>query len=174
MSHLEIWQKIVIYSFVFVFGTAASAVRTIGQDFPAHPNDFGKLSDDYFSPLVASKKVRAAAVIVVDNQKIVLAKCYGPVDLEHSLWRAASVSKALTAIGVMRLVEQGKLDLDGDVNRYLKSFQIPNTFDRPITLRELLLHRSGLDDRFIGDGFRSGEQPPMRQLGVVPIFETTG
>ncbi len=144
--------------------TTASAVRTIGQDVPARPNDFGKLADGYFSPLVANKKIRAAAVIVVDNQKTVFARCYGPVDSEHSLWRAASVSKALTAIGVMRLVEQGKVDLDGDVNQYLKTFQTPNTFERPITLRALLEHRSGLDDRFIGDGFRSGEQPPMRQL----------
>lgn len=74
MSHSEIWKKIGIYFFLFGFLTTASAVRTIGQDVPARPNDFGKLADDYFSPLVANKKIRAAAVIVVDNQKTVFCK----------------------------------------------------------------------------------------------------
>ena len=64
----------------------------------------------------------------------------------------------------MRLVELGKVDLEVDVNRYLKTLKVPATFPRPITLRQLLEHRSGLDDRFIGDGFRNGEQPPMRFL----------
>ena len=164
MTRLESCRKVAICFFVFVLLNTACVVRTMGQDVSAQPSDLGKLAEDYFLPLVAKKKVRAAAVIVVDHQKSVFKKCYGPVDLERSLWRAASVSKALTAIGVMRLVEQGKVDLDKDVNQYLRSFQIPNTYERPITLRELLLHRSGLDDRFIGDGFRSGEQPPMRQL----------
>jgi len=164
MSHSERCRKIAIHLFVFIVLNTACVVPTIGQDAPAHPSDLSKLADDYFLPLVANKKVSAAAVIVVDHQKSVFAKCYGPVDLEHSLWRAASVSKALTAIGVIRLVEQGRVDLDRDVNQYLKTFHIPNTYASPITLRELLEHRSGLDDRFIGDGFRSGEQPPMRLL----------
>jgi CubicO group peptidase (beta-lactamase class C family) len=164
MTHSESRRKIGLYFLVLVFLNTASAIRMIGQEVSAHPSDPGKLADDYFLPLVANKNVRAAAVIVVDSQKTVFAKCYGTVDLGHSFWRAASVSKALTAIGVMRLVEQGKLNLDIDVNQYLKTFHIPNTYASPITLRELLEHRSGLDDRFIGDGFRSGEQPPMRQL----------
>lgn len=149
---------------LFIFSTVACPARTAAQDISEHPLDLGKLADDYFLQLVANKQIRAASVVVVDHQKQIFARCYGPVDLEHSLWRAASVSKALTAIAVMQLVEQGKVDLDADVNRYLKSFQIPNAYQRPITLRQLLEHRSGLDDRFIGDGFRSGEQPPMREL----------
>lgn len=149
---------------LLIFSTGACPVRTAAQDISEHSIDLGKLADDYFLPLMANKQFRAASVVVVDNRKLVFARCYGPVDLEHSLWRAASVSKALTAIAVMQLVEQEKVELDADVNQYLKSFQIPNTYQRPITLRQLLEHRSGLDDRFIGDGFRSGEQPPMHQL----------
>ena len=163
MNDSERRRKIVACFLVLVFFAAASA-RTSSLDVPTHPGDLGKLADDYFSPLITSKKISAAAIVVLDHQKSVFSKCYGPIDLEHSLWRAASVSKAVTAIGVMRLVEQNKLDLDRDVNQYLKTFQIPNTHERPITLRELLEHRSGLDDRFIGDGFRSGEQPAMREL----------
>jgi CubicO group peptidase (beta-lactamase class C family) len=130
--------------------------------------DLNKLADDYFSPLIANKRVNAAAVIVTDKEKPIFSKVYGPVGLDRSVWRAASVSKALTAIAVMQLVEEGKVGLDTDVNRYLKSFQISATFRQPITLRQLLEHRSGLDDRFIGDGFRSGEQPSM--LSVMKKF----
>ena len=128
------------------------------------PVDLNKLADDYFTPLIATGRVKAAAVIVGDKQRTIFSKCYGPVDLERTVWRAASVSKVITAIAVMQLVEQGKVALDTDVNRYLKSFQIPAAFGQPITLRQLLEHRSGLDDRFVGDGFRTGDQPPMQTV----------
>jgi CubicO group peptidase (beta-lactamase class C family) len=61
--------------------------------------------------------------------------------------RIASISKLVTAIGVMRLVEQGKLDLDSDVSKWLGyTFRNPAFPDTPITLRLLLSHRSSLTD----------------------------
>lgn len=61
--------------------------------------------------------------------------------------RIASISKLVVAIGVMRLVEQGKLDLDRDVSDYLGwTLRNPAFPDRPITLRLLLSHRSSLKD----------------------------
>jgi len=61
--------------------------------------------------------------------------------------RIASISKLVTALGVMRLVDQGKLDLDRDVSDYLGwSLRHPGFPDRPITLRLLLSHQSGLVD----------------------------
>ena len=82
--------------------------------------------------------MRAAAVVVIDKDKPIFSLAYGSGDLKSSVWRVASVSKALTAIAIMRLVEERKVDLDTDVNRYLKSFQVPATFPQPITLRQLL------------------------------------
>jgi CubicO group peptidase (beta-lactamase class C family) len=69
-----------------------------------------------------------------------------PAD-RHTLYRIASISKMMTTLGLMRLVEQGKLDLDADVSDYLR-FQLRNPHfpDRPITLRTLLTHRSSLRD----------------------------
>ncbi len=62
--------------------------------------------------------------------------------------RIASISKLVVAIGVMRLVEQGRLDLDADVSRYLGwRLRNPAFPDAPITLRLLLSHRSSLTDR---------------------------
>src|SRR3982751_391432 len=64
-----------------------------------------------------------------------------------SVVRIASISKLVTAIGVMRLVEAGKLDLDADVSKYLGyTFRNPAFPDTPITLRLLLSHRSSLTD----------------------------
>jgi len=64
-----------------------------------------------------------------------------------SVVRIASISKLVTAIGAMRLVEAGKLDLDADVSKYLGyTFRNPAFPDKPITLRQLLSHRSSLTD----------------------------
>jgi len=136
----------------------ANTGSTSGQAKPTPCPDLGKLADDYFGPLIADKRVHAAAVLFADNGGVILSKTYGSSDLDRSIWRAASVSKALTAIAVMRLVELGKVDLEADVNRYLKTFKVPATFPQPIRLRQLREHRSGLDDRFIGDGFRNPGQ----------------
>ncbi len=164
MARQGIVPSIVPYLAIFVLTIVVNVGRTTGQSKPTPSVDFGKLADDYFAPFVASKRANAAAVVLTNREGVTFSKTYGPVDFDRSIWRAASVSKALTAIAVMRLVEEGRVDLDADVNRYLKTFKIPATFQQPITLRQLLEHRSGLDDRFIGDGFRNGEQPPMRLL----------
>jgi CubicO group peptidase (beta-lactamase class C family) len=123
-----------------------------------------KSSDDYFKPLLASGRITAAACVIVDGDNPPVVKLYGPVNSQSSLWRVASVSKVFTAIAIMQLAEQGKLKLDEDVNKYLKNIRVPNTFSQQITIRELLLHRSGLDDRFVGDGFHAGPQPGISQI----------
>jgi CubicO group peptidase (beta-lactamase class C family) len=72
------------------------------------------------------------------------------VEADKTLFRPGSVSKLFTWTAVMQLVEQGKLDLDADVNTYLKQFQIPATYAGPITLRHVLTHTVGLEDGGIG------------------------
>jgi len=130
----------------------------------AAADSVAKASDDYFKPRLASGRIAAAACVIVDGDKPAVIRLYGPVNAQGSLWRVASVSKVFTAIAIMQLAESGKLQLDDDVNKYLKHIKVPSTFSQPITIRELLLHRSGLDDRFVGDGFQSGPQPDMSQI----------
>jgi len=61
----------------------------------------------------------------------------------------------------MQLVEQGRLDLDADVNRYL-DFRIPATYRRPVTLADLMAHTAGFEERTIGTGARSkADVPPL-------------
>lgn len=99
-----------------------------------------------------------ASVAVVHEGKVVLLKGYGTadersgeaVDPSRHLFRAASVSKLITATAVMQLVESGKVDLDTDVNHYLPSPIVPEAFGKPVTLRHLLQHTAGFDDEFLG------------------------
>jgi len=97
--------------------------------------------------------VAGATVLVMKDGKDLLRKGYGfsdiskkkPVDAETTMFRLASISKLFTWISVMQLAEQGKLDIDADVNRYL-DFQIAPAFGKPITLRNLMTHTGGFEE----------------------------
>ena len=106
----RIVRSVIRYLAVFVFSIVVNVGWTKGQSKPTPPVDFGKLADDYFAPLLAGKKANAAAVVFTDKETVIFSKTYSPVDFDRSIWRAASVSKALTAIAVMRLVEEGRVD----------------------------------------------------------------
>jgi CubicO group peptidase (beta-lactamase class C family) len=101
--------------------------------------------------------IPGAVVVVVENGQVAFAKGYGyadlenqiPVDVDHTLFRPGSISKLFVFTAVMQLVEQGKLDLDADVNTYL-DFEIPATFPEPVTLKHLMSHTPGFEDRGIG------------------------
>jgi CubicO group peptidase (beta-lactamase class C family) len=98
-----------------------------------------------------------ATVVVVHGGEVVHSRGYGYADVEAgrpfdagtSVFRTASVSKLFTATAVMQLVEQGRIDLDADVNRYL-DFRVPDTYPEPITMRHLLTHTAGFDERLLG------------------------
>ncbi len=129
----------------------------------AETASLAKVSDDYFNPLVTSGRIRAAVCVMIEGDGSATVRLYGPVT-EDSLWRVASVSKVFTAIAIMQLVERGQVQLDDDVNRYLKHIHLSEPFSKPITVREILMHRSGIDDRFIGDGFHAGPQPRITEI----------
>lgn len=105
----------------------------------------------FISHEMESKDLPALSLSLVEGQKIVWAAGFGMADPEKSIpatpatvYRIGSVSKLFTDIGVMQLVEKGKLDLDAPVTDYLPSFRPKNPFGKPITLRQLMSHRSGL------------------------------
>jgi CubicO group peptidase (beta-lactamase class C family)/D-alanyl-D-alanine dipeptidase len=100
---------------------------------------------------LADKQLPAISIALVDDQKIVWAQGFGYADpaakvpaTAGTIYRAGSVSKLFTDIGVMQLVERGELNLDAPVTDYLPDFRPRNPYGKPITLRELMSHRSGL------------------------------
>lgn len=110
--------------------------------------------DGFMPYALATGDVAGAVVVVVKDGATLLQKGYGyadvatrkPVDPETTLFRPGSVSKLTTWTAVMQLVEQGKLDLDADVNSYL-DFKIPDRDGQPITLRHILTHTPGFEER---------------------------
>ena len=98
--------------------------------------------------------IPGATVALVRGDQVILAKGYGYADIEkrkpvvanQTLFRIGSVSKLFIWTAVMQLSERGKLDLDADINIYLKDFQIPATYSKPITLKNLMTHTPGFED----------------------------
>ena len=120
-------------------------------------------------------KVPGVSIAVIDKGAIAWARGYGvrevgtekPVTTD-TLFQAASISKPVAAMAALRLVEQGSLDLDEDINRKLKSWKLPEnefTADKKVSLRLLLSHRAGLTDYA---GFRGaaakGPLPSLRDI----------
>ncbi|HEX4860445.1 MAG TPA: serine hydrolase domain-containing protein, partial [Rhizomicrobium sp.] len=97
--------------------------------------------------------IAGATIAVVKDGHLLFAQGYGyadiktmrPVVADETLFRPGSVSKLFTWTSVMQLVEQGKLDLDRDVNDYL-DFKVPEKFGKPITLRNIMTHTSGFEE----------------------------
>lgn len=98
--------------------------------------------------------VAGSVVVVVKDGQVLLEKGYGyadlaarkPVDPQGTLFRPGSVSKLFTWTAVMQLVEQGKLDLDKDVNAYI-DFTIPPYQGKPVTLRNIMTHTTGMEEQ---------------------------
>jgi CubicO group peptidase (beta-lactamase class C family) len=98
-------------------------------------------------------KTPGISIAVVNDFEIEWARGFGvkewgkaaPVT-EQTIFQAGSISKPLFAIGVMRLVQEGRINLDDDINRYLRSWKIPANegWQPKVTLRQLLSHTAGL------------------------------
>ncbi|MEV4016594.1 amino acid adenylation domain-containing protein [Nonomuraea angiospora] len=86
-----------------------------------------------------------------------------------TLFQVGSIGKHLTAVGALRLVEAGLLDLDADVGDYLTSWRLPRTLPGAVTARHLLSHQAGLT-RTDEDDFRRGEPMPGL-LDLLPAVE---
>jgi CubicO group peptidase (beta-lactamase class C family) len=138
--------------------TTMAAVR--GQEMTEA--DLSAFLDGLIPQQIEKADIAGAVVAVVKDGKVFFEKGYGysdaekktPVSAQNTLFRPGSISKTFTWTAVMQEVEQGKLNLDADVNQYL-DFKIPATFGKPTTLRDIMTHRSGLEetikDLFVGE-----------------------
>ncbi|KAA5831267.1 beta-lactamase family protein [Saccharopolyspora hirsuta] len=116
--------------------------------------------DDHMAAAMAEEEIPGAAVTAIAGGEQILNKGYGladvekgiPVDPDRSRFLVGSQAKLFTAQAALQLVHEGELDLDTDVNEYLRTFQIADTFPgQPITLRHLLTYTAGFDeDHMVG------------------------
>lgn len=145
-------------SIVALLACGALSCGALASDGPVDRRELEAFLDGVIELQLKTAPTAGATVAVVKDGEILLAKGYGwadvdrkiAVDPQGTLFRAGSVAKLLTWTAVMQLVEQGKLDLDADVNQYLRHMQIPATFPEPVTLRNLMTHSAGFEDGMIG------------------------
>lgn len=127
---------------------------------PFEPTREEAVLEGYVDGVIAAHmrehKTPAVSVSVVQNGRIVFAKAYGEADVEEhiaadgvdSLFRIGSVSKTFIWTAIMMLHERGLMDLDEDVNVYLKDVVVPEAFGAPVTMKHLMSHRAGFEDSF--------------------------
>ncbi len=177
--------RVVLFAGVFLFASITVTRGTEPQasvpelmariEGPQSPNRQG------FDPLTIQQMMKklhvpGASVAVIKNFSVQWAKGYGVADLKtgepvsaETMFQAASISKPVTAMAFLKMVQEGKATLDDDANRYLKSWKIPtNEFTResPVTPRSLLSHTSGTGDGF---GF-PGYEPEQARPTLVQIL----
>jgi CubicO group peptidase (beta-lactamase class C family) len=171
-----------------LYGTLFAAIILAAVSWPAAKAELGpppgavlsreKLSavDDFINSEIASGKIPGAIVLIQRHGQPVYFKCFGKRDVEKATPMTAdaifpihSVTKTITSVAAMMLVDQGKIALDDPVSKYIPSFAgmkvgVERKDDtgrpvldraplrRPITLEDLLLHTSGITYGFYGEG----------------------
>lgn len=125
--------------------------------------------------LMQRYKVPGVSIAVIRDFRIHWARAYGIADVEtgtsvdsSTVFQAASISKPVTAMAAMRLVQERRLSLDADVNTFLKTWRVRRADaagDRPVTPRALLSHTSGADDGFGFPGYEpDAPRPTLLQI----------
>jgi CubicO group peptidase (beta-lactamase class C family) len=149
------------------------ATAVIPQSGPTDPWELEAFLDEYFTEQMSTLHIPGIAFVLVKDGEVFFAKGYGYADLENrvpyepgeTVFWAASVAKAVTAVGILQLYERGLIDLDDDVNQHLEDFHIPNNCPKPVTFAHLLTHTDGFEARIGGDAARTASEiRPLREV----------
>jgi CubicO group peptidase (beta-lactamase class C family) len=154
-----------------VLCVAATSPSFLGAERPTPltASEFKRFFEQRVPAKLREHAVAGATVAVVQNGRVAYSGGFGcakiaqdlctPVDPERTLFRAASISKLFTFTALMQLIEQGRVDLDADVNRYIERrdpatdavlFRVPDApGQRSILVRDLFRHTPGFEDRSI-------------------------
>lgn len=159
------WQALLGCLFLLI----ACPYPAAAQGGSLNPQAVQTWADKYFHDLMARSHVPGAVFVVVDHGHVVVARGYGArtpggsaIDPQNTLFRLGSVTKTLTAIAATQMIDERRIDLASDVNRYLTQIQIPDTYG-PITIRNLLAHEGGF-----GADLRGVDAPTSAGADISP------
>ena len=146
--------------------------------------DVTDLLDRFVPDQLRRSAIPGAVVVVIKDGKILASKGYGvaevetgrPMTADRTLMNVASIKKLFEGVAIMQLVEQGRLDLDQDVNAYLDFSITTPSGGVPVTLRRLMTHRAGFEDRFKTSSRSFADLLPYRLFpyGDVPAYSNYG
>lgn len=116
------------------------------------------LCDSMFQLGVEEQHVPGGIVSIVSGDSILFSQGYGysnyeekiPVHPSTTLFQLGSIGKVFTAISVLQQADDNKINLNDDVNKYLKDWKIKNKYNEKINIFHLLTHTAGLNDRLVG------------------------
>ena len=109
---------------------------------------------------------------MVDKKKTLLKKGFGlatvgdnesSVNPDSTIFRIGSISKTFTVTALLQLLERNEIDLHNDVNNYLRTIKVPDTFEEPVTFHQLITHSSGFDEL--------GERRAFRKEELIPLHD---
>ena len=118
-------------------------------------------------------QVPGVSLAVIHEYSVAWSAAYGVLQAGQAaparpdtLFQACSISKAVTAVAVLRLVQAGTLDLDTDVNQYLRTWKVPanETWQPTVTIRQLLSHTAGINVPWFYGYHREQEVPSLEQI----------
>jgi len=156
--------------------------------------DLEAFFDGFIPSEIQRDDIAGTVVAVVKDGKVLFAKGYGwsdvkgrkPVTVDATLFRPGSISKTFTWTAVMQLYEQGKIDLNRDVNDYL-DFRIPSRFGKPVTMKDLMTHTPGFEETIkdlfvanasemtpLGQYLRTHEPREIFPPGTTPAYSNYG
>ena len=175
MRGRSLWGWLGAVLFVLCGGPITADALARPAAIPAIPRlekaDLDAWLDGYMLYALKRGDAAGAVVVVVKDGAVLTQRGFGfadvatrrPVDPETTLFRQASVSKLVTWTAVMQLVEQGKIDLDRDVNAYF-DFRIPAFDGKPVTMRNLMTHTAGFEE--VQRGLNSYDPAKVPSLGA--------
>ena len=116
-------------------------------------------------------RIPGVSLAVLDGYRTEWTKVYGSVNAEKGLpitpetiFQAGEVSRVVATVAALRLVASGRLTLDGDLDTWLKSWRLPAGFERPVTLRDLLLNTAGFNPSPLPEIAWSEDRPSLLDL----------
>ena len=156
-------MKHLLITILIVCSLFSSENKIYSQNIDDQSSDLRAWIDSQFTEGMDSFNIAGATIVLMQGDSILHINAYGLADIESntpvnsssSIFGVGSISKTFVATAIMQLYEDGKLELDRDVNSYLTSFQLEYKFNDSITVRHLLTHTAGFDDRNIGASVRN-------------------
>src|SRR4051794_9059834 len=132
----------------------ADAAQQNASTHPLTADDLNTWLDGYMPYAISKGDIPGAVVVVVKDGQVLTERGYGyadvakktKVDPKSTLFRPGSISKLFTWTALMQQVEQGKVDLNADVNKYI-DFKIPPFEGKPITVLNLMTHTPGFEEQ---------------------------
>jgi len=163
-----------LYTFILTLMIFAAVIDATGQSTQTNGSNSPISIDKFIEQKMAESGIVGIGAAVIVDKKLVWAKGFGYADKENkkpftvnTVMNIASISKTFTGVCLLKAVEEGKLSLEEDINKYLP-FKVVNPYfpDEKITLRDLATHSSSLADRYpFYDDSYNYKRGPDEELG---------